>query len=107
MKQQVLKALANPPLLLFVPYNLAIGNFVFQFLIFMILYIGGMLTLGTFNSDGMEILNRYLNPLYFFISVIVVHLVLMRLSKRDGHLGQILIAKIRLYKSRIPRRLNG
>ena len=107
MKQQVLKALANPPLLLFVPYNLAIGNFIVQFLIFITLYILGTVTFGTFSQEGMDIVNKYLNPLYFFISVIIVHLILMRVSKKDGHIGQILIAKLQLIKLKIPRRLNG
>ena len=99
MKQQVLKALANPAHLFYVPYTLAVLNFMVQFIIFIVLYTVGIFVLGTNN------VNDYLNPLYFLISVIVVHMILASFSKRDPQLGQILIAKIRMLKDKIPRRL--
>jgi len=99
MKQQVLKALANPPHLFYVPYNLAVLNFMFQFIIFIILFTAGIFIL------GIDKVNDYLNPLYFLISVCVVHMILARFTRRDPQLGQILIAKIRLFANRIPRRL--
>lgn len=107
MKQQVLKALANPPLLLYVPYNLAIGNFIFQFLVFIVLYVSGLVIIGITSPDFINVVNNVINPLYFLISVIIVHLILMRMCKRDPHIGEILIAKFRLFRLRIPRRLVG
>ena len=98
MKQQVLKALANPSHLFFVPYNLAVLNFMIQFFVFIVLYTIGMFFLG-------DKLNDYLNPLYFIISVCVVHMILAHYSRRDPQLGQILIAKIKMIKTKIPRRL--
>ena len=98
MKQQVLKALANPSHLFFVPYTLAVLNFMVQFFIFIILYTIGMFVLG-------NKLNDYLNPLFLIISVCIVHMILAYYSRRDPQLGQILIAKIRMIKNRIPRRL--
>ena len=99
MKQQVLKALANPSHLFYVPYSLAVLNFMVQFVIFIVLYTVGIFVL------GMERVNDYLNPLYFLVSVVVVHMILARFSRRDPQLGQILVAKIRMIKDRIPRRL--
>ncbi len=101
MKQQVLKALANPPQLFYVPYTLAVINFAAQFLIFIILYIIGIFIL------GIDKVNTYLNPLYFLLSVCFVHMILARFTKRDAQLGQILVAKLRLLKEKIPRRLIG
>ena len=99
MRQQVLKALANPSHLFYVPYTLAVLNFMVQFIIFTTLYIVGIFALGT------DLVNKYLNPLYFLLSVIVVHMILATFSKRDAQLGQILVAKIKMFKNKIPRRL--
>ena len=99
MKQQVLKALANPSHLFYVPYSLAILNFLIQFGIFVPLYIAGLFIFGV--ND----VNKYLNPLYFLLSVIIVHMFLATYSKRDAQLGQILVAKLKLFRSKIPRRL--
>ena len=98
MKQQVLKALANPSHLFYVPYTLAVLNFMVQFMIFITLYIVGMFFLG-------DNLNDYLNPLYFILSVCLVHIILARYSRRDPQLGQILIAKIKMIRNKIPRRI--
>ena len=96
MKQQVLKALANPALLFYVPYSLAVINFAVQFVIYMVMFIGSLLI-----SKG----NDPISPLFFLISVIVVHCIMMVFAKRDPQLGQIVSAKIQLLKKRIPRRL--
>ncbi len=94
MKQQVLKALANPARIFYVPYNLAVINFAIQFLVFIVFFIIGLVV------NGVAI-----NPLYFMISVIIVHSVLAVYSKRDPQLGQIVAAKIQLFKQKIPGRL--
>ena len=101
MKQQVLKALANPSHLFYVPYSLAVLNFMVQFVIFIILYTVGIFVI------GMENVNDYLNPLYFLISVVIVHMILAHFSKRDPQLGQILVAKIQMIKNKISRRLTA
>ena len=96
MKQQVLKALANPARIFYVPYNLAVINFALQFLVFIVFFVIGLVT-----SGG----KMAINPLYFLISVIIVHSVLAIYSKRDPQLGQIVAAKIQLFKQKIPGRL--
>jgi type IV secretory pathway VirB3-like protein len=94
MKQQVLKALANPAYIFYVPYSLAVINFLVQFLIFVIIF------LVRFIVTGIDT-----NPLYFLISVIIVHCLLIRLSKKDQQFGQILRAKLQLFTKKIPRKL--
>lgn len=94
MKQQVLKALANPPRIFYVPYFLAVINFVVQFAVFIVLYVVGLVF---FDFD--------IPPLIFLLSVIFVHLLLAVYSKKDPQIGQILLSKIQLFKNKIPRRL--
>lgn len=96
MKQQVLKALANPARIFYVPYNLAIINFAVQFIVFIILFVIDLILNKT---DGK------ITPLYFLISVIIVHSILAVFSKRDPQLGQIVAAKIQLLKQKIPGKL--
>ena len=96
MKQQVLKALANPARIFYVPYNLAVLNFAVQFIVFIILFMIDLFV----NKANMTI-----SPLYFLISVIIVHSVLAVFSKRDPQLGQIVVAKIQLFKRKIPGKL--
>ena len=96
MKQQVLKALANPARIFYVPYNLAVINFAIQFLVFIVFFVIGLVV-----SSGKDAIS----PLYFLISVIVVHSILAVYSKRDPQIGQIIAAKIQLFKQKIPGRL--
>lgn len=94
MRIQVLKALANPSHIFYVPYSLAILNFAVQFIIFMVLFIISLITTGT-----------PFNPMYFLLSVIAVHSIMAVFSKRDPQLGQIVTAKIQLFKKKIPGKL--
>ena len=94
MKQQVLKALANPPRIFYVPYYLAVLNFVVQFIVFIIIYVVCLL-FTDINPD----------PLIFLLSVICVHMLLAVYSRTDPQIGQILMAKFSLLKRKIPRRL--
>lgn len=94
MKQQVLKALANPPRIFYVPYSLAVLNFVVQFIVFIAIYV---VSLVFFNYD--------IPPLIFLFSVLGVHMILAVYSKSDPQIGQILSAKMQLFKRKIPRRL--
>ena len=96
MKQQVLKALANPARIFYVPYTLAVINFAVQFIIFIFIFIIGLVISGT---------DSFVNPLYFLLSVILVHMILAAFSKREPQLGQIVAAKIQLLKKKIPGRL--
>ena len=94
MRQQVLKALANPPRIFYVLYSLAVLNFVVQFVVFIMIYVSCLLF---FNIE--------VPPLLFLISVMVVHMILAFYSRVDPQLGQILSAKLQLFKQKIPRRL--
>ncbi len=98
MKEQVLKALANPPRIFYVPYYLAVINFVVQFLVFMAIFVPVLILSG--GSIG-------INPLVFLISVIIVHSILAAFSKQEPQLGQIISSKIQLYKAKIPKRLSA
>lgn len=96
MRQQVLKALANPARIFYVPYTLAVINFAVQFIVFIIVFLIDL----TVNGADVKT-----SPLYFLVSVIVVHAILAFYSKRDPQLGQIISAQIQLLKKKIPGRL--
>ena len=94
MKQQVLKALANPALIFYVPYSLAVINFVVQFIAFIVIFTVRLIVTG---NDT--------NPLFFMITVAIVHSIIAVFSKRDPQLGQIVSAKLNLLSKKIPRKL--
>ncbi len=96
MKQQVLKALANPSHIFYVPYSLAIINFAVQFIIFITIFVVDIIARGTQSN---------INPLWFLLSVIIVHSIIAIFSKREPQLGQIVTAKIQLFKKKIPNKL--
>ncbi len=97
MKQQVLKALANPARIFYVPYTLAVINFAVQFIIFIGIFVADLIIMRGRDSN--------INPLYFLISVVVVHMILAAFSKKEPQLGQIIASKIQLLKQKIPGRL--
>ena len=92
MRQQVLKALANPARIFYVPYSIAVINFVVQFLVFMVVFVAVLI-----------VSKEAINPLYFLLSVIAVHFVLMGFSKREPQLANIVVAKIQLFKKKVPK----
>lgn len=94
MKQQVLKALANPPRIFFVPYYLAVLNFVVQFIIFVVIYVSALV-----------FFDFLIDPVLFLISVILVHMLLAAYSQKDPQIGQIILSRFQLLKRKIPRRL--
>ena len=94
MKQQVLKALANPALIFYVPYSLAVINFVVQFIAFIVIFTVRLIVTG-----------KDTNPLFFMITVAIVHSIIAVFSKRDPQLGQIVSAKLNLFSKKIPRKL--
>lgn len=96
MKQQVLKALANPSHIFYVPYSLAVLNFAVLFLCYMVAFVVSLIL-----SKGM----KPADPMFFILGVIGVHSVLAYFSKKDPQLGQIVIAKFNLMKRKIPRKL--
>ena len=99
MKQQVLKALANPARIFYVPYSLAVINFAVQFVVFILAAIIYMIaTIPQY---------KMIDPLWFLVSVIVVHMILASFSKKEPQLGQIVSAKLQLFKKKIPNRLVG
>lgn len=96
MKQQVLKALANPARIFYVPYTLAVINFAVLFLVYIVFAVVWTIFAG---------LTSFPNPMYFLIALIVIHMILATFSKKDPQLGQIIAAKIQLFKKKVPGRL--
>jgi type IV secretory pathway VirB3-like protein len=94
MRQQVLKALANPARIFYVPYTLAVINFAIQFIVFSIFFVLRMIL---FHKD--------LNPLIFMGSLFLVHSILAMFSKKDPQFGQIISSKLNLLTKKIPRKL--
>lgn len=96
MKQQVLKALANPARIFYVPYTLAVINFAVQFIVFIVVFYIDL----SINKTQTTV-----DPLYFLLSVCAVHMMLAAVSKREPQLGHIVPAMIQLIRKRIPRKL--
>lgn len=95
MRQKVLKALANPPRIFYVPYSLALLNFVFWFIIFIICMVISLL------FD----ISNFILPLAFLGCLCLSHSILGIYSKRDPQIAQIIFANLRLLKNKIPRKL--
>ena len=96
MKVPVLKALANPARIFYVPYNLAVLNFIVLLLIYTVTF---MMTLAL--TDGQVAIN----PLYFMLLAIGIHLMLAAWSRQEPFLSKIIVAKIALFRKKIPNRL--
>ena len=96
MRLQVLKALANPSHIFYVPYSLAVLNFAILFILYMIAFVVSLII-----SKGMD----PVSPMFFIIGVIVIHSILAVYSKKDPQLGQIIVAKVNLMKRKIPGKL--
>jgi type IV secretory pathway VirB3-like protein len=96
MKIPVLKALANPARIFFVPYNLAVLNFIALLFAYLVIFAASLIT-----SGG----NSAANPLYFLLVMIAVHSVLAAWSKKEPFLSRIIIAKLALFRKKIPNKL--
>lgn len=96
MKQQVLKALANPARIFYVPYTLAVINFAVLFLAYIVFAVIWSVFAG---------INKFPSPMYFLIALIIIHAILATFSKKDPQLGQIIAAKMQMLKKKIPGRL--
>ena len=96
MRQKVLKALANPPRIFYVPYSLALLNFFVCFIIFII----AMVIFLIFTGEIPIIL-----PLAFLGILSLIHVILGIFSKKDPQFAQIVFASFNIIKNRIPKRL--
>ena len=96
MRQKVLKALANPPRIFYVPYSLALLNFFFWFLTFIISMVVFVLITG---DIPMWLPLVFLGVLSFF------HTVLGFYSKQDSQIAQIIFSKFYMFRQKIPKRL--
>ena len=97
MKQKVLKALANPPRIFYVPYTLALLNFMFWFLFFIISIVVFLLV-------PPHDVPMWL-PLVFFGLLTLSHMILGFYSKQDTQISQLIFSGFNIIKKRIPRRL--
>ena len=97
MRQKVLKALANPPRIFYVPYTLALLNFLFWFIIF-------AFAIAIFAILPPHSPPSWL-PLVFFALLSLCHTTLAFYSKQDSQIAQMIFSAVRIIKSRIPRRL--
>ena len=96
MKIFVLKALANPVRIFFVPYNLAVFNFLFLLLVYLITFFSSL-----FLTNGIIAIN----PLWFMITLVITHSIIAIWAKTEPFLLKIIIAKIKLFKKHIPQKL--
>ena len=96
LKQKVLKALANPARIFYVPYSLALLNFFFWFLFFVV----SMVVFLIFTQNI-----PYSLPLVFLGLLVLFHTILGVYSKQDYQIAQILMSKFQIFKNKIPRRL--
>jgi type IV secretory pathway VirB3-like protein len=97
LRQKVLKALANPPRIFYVPYTLAVLNFLFWFLLFVISIIVTIIIPP--HEPPMWL------PLVFLGLLSIVHIILAFYSKQDPQLSQLIFSGIDIFKRKIPRRL--
>ena len=96
MKEKVLKALANPPRIFYVPYSLAMINFFVWFLLFII----SMVVFLIFTKN----IPMWL-PMVFLGILFVSHMILSMFSKKDSQISQIIFASFRIFKNKIPNKL--
>ena len=88
LKQKVLKALANPPRIFYVPYTIAMINFFCWFMIFIF----------TGNIPSWF-------PLVFLGGLSFTHTIFGIFSRKDSHISQLIFSSFYLLRKRIPRRL--
>ena len=97
LREKVLKALANPPRIFYVPYNLAILNFLIWFMVFVLAIVFFMII-------PPHNIPMWL-PLTFLGVLSLCHTILAFYSKQDPQIAQTIFSNIRIIKNRIPRRL--
>ena len=92
----MLKALANPPKIFNVPYTLALLNFVFWFVSFIVVMVILLLIMKT--------IPMWIS-LFFLGGLFLSHMILGFFSKKDPQIAQIIFATLRIFKNKIPRKL--
>jgi len=96
LKQKVLKALANPPRIFYVPYSLAILNFIILFMLFIVAILCFLLITGNIPT---------LLPLIFIGILCLTHSILGIYSKKDSQIAQLIFSSFFLFKNKVPRKL--
>lgn len=97
MRQKVLKALANPPRIFYVPYTLALINFFIWFMVF-------VLSMVVFLIIPPHDIPMWL-PLAFLGILSLCHTILGFYSRQDSQISQLIFSYARIIKNKIPRRL--
>ena len=97
MKQKVLKALANPPRIFYVPYTLALLNFLFWFFLFILAIV--FFTALPPHETPMWLLLVFLGILS------LCHAILAFYSKKDPQISQLIFSSVKIIKNKIPKRL--
>ena len=97
MRQKVLKALANPPRIFYVPYTLAVLNFLIWFFVFVFFLVASLILPP--HEPPMWL------PLVFLVLLSLSHTVLAFYSKKDTQISQLIFSGINVFKRKIPRRL--
>lgn len=96
MRQKVLKALANPPRIFYVPYSLALLNFFFWFFAFVVSMVAFLLI-----TDDIPM---WL-PLVFLGVLSFCHIILGFYSRKDSQIAQIIFSRFYIFRQKIPKRL--
>ncbi|MDR1697274.1 MAG: VirB3 family type IV secretion system protein [Rickettsiales bacterium] len=96
MRQQVMKSLANPARIFFVPYSLAVMNFTILFVVFVV----GMVTEILLTGNVV-----FFSPLYFLIALVAIHMILASFANNEPQLAQIISARLKLFRKHIPDNL--
>jgi type IV secretory pathway VirB3-like protein len=97
LRQKVLKALANPPRIFYVPYTLAVLNFLVWFIIFII----GIVISIILPPHELPV---WL-PLVFLGILSIFHMILAFYSKKDPQISQLIFSGIDIFKRKISRKL--
>ena len=97
LRQKVLKALANPPRIFYVPYSLAVLNFLVWFLLFVVFMVITLIL------PPHEI--PMWAPLIFLGVLTITHMILGFYSKQDQQMAQIIMSSFSIFKNKIPRKL--
>ena len=98
MKEKVLKALANPPRIFYVPYNLAILNFFFWFIMFVAVMVIFLMI------PPHDYIPMWL-PLAFLGCLSLTHVILGVYSRQDSQISQIILSTLKIFSKKIPRKL--
>ena len=98
MRQKVLKALANPPRIFYVPYTLALINFFVWFIVFIFSMVRSLMI------PPKHDIPMWL-PLAFLGILFITHSILGVFSRKDSQISQLIFSVIQIIKNRIPGRL--